>query len=48
MYTMPAAPLVIGAGEIGLFLLANVIIAWICVPPLIREIRGGMFSSKKI
>ena len=48
MQMVAAAPLVVGAGEIGLFLLANVIIGWICVPPLIREIRGGMFSSKKI
>lgn len=33
------APLTIGWMEIGTFLLANVIIIWICAPRLIGDIR---------
>ncbi len=36
---MPAPPLTIGVEELGLFLLANVIIVWICAPKLLTDIR---------
>lgn len=36
---MTPAPVVFGPIEIGVFLLANAIIIWICLPPLLRDIR---------
>ena len=33
-------PLVLGWTEIGIFLLANAIIIWICAPRLLRDIVG--------
>lgn len=41
----PLVPMVYGPAEIGIFLLANVIIILICGPPLLREIRNGMFRK---
>jgi hypothetical protein len=42
---MPQAPLVLELPELGLFLLANAIIIWICGPKLLKEIRAGMFRK---
>jgi hypothetical protein len=33
------APLSIGLPELAMFLLANVILVWICAPKLVRDIR---------
>ena len=41
---MHVAPLVWEPANIGLFLLANVIIIGICGPKLMQEIRKGMFK----
>ena len=36
---MAPPPLILGAGEFGMFLLANAIIVWICAPKLLGDIR---------
>lgn len=36
---MSPPPLVFGPVEIGVFVLANAIIVWICAPKLLQDIR---------
>lgn len=43
---MTPPPLVIGWPEIGIFLLANAIIIWICAPRLWRDIVTWRRGSK--
>ena len=39
------APLVLELPEFALFILANVIISYFCLPKLIQEVRGGLFRK---